>query len=134
MSGVNQADPRSAPDPLAAPTAAPLRSAPLRARMPPAARRVSYIYAPGARGGAGHLNERPIKGRRRTQAAGPTCTVGDAGGLVPQPTRLPGAGGVQGGKKGGGFLRELGREGAPRGKRRELSSPPLTAHLSGWTP
>ena len=65
--GETELHPRSAPNPLAAPAAAPLR-----ARMPPAARRAAYIYAPGARGGAGHLNERPIEGRRRAQVVGPT--------------------------------------------------------------
>ena len=56
----------------------------------------------------------------------------------PQPTRLPGSGGVQGGKESGGSLRRAQRRagwrGAPRGKRTEQSSPPLTAHLSGGPP
>lgn len=60
----------------------------------------------------------------------------------PQPARLPGAGGVQGGKGRGGCLRRAQRRaqrragwrGAPRGKRTEQSSLPLTAHLSGGRP
>ena len=73
MSGGNQAAPPLRARPA---SCAHRRSAPLRARMPPAARRASYIYAPGARGGAGHLNERPIEGRRRTQASGPHLNGG----------------------------------------------------------
>lgn len=102
--------------------------------MPPAARRAAYIYAPRARGGAGHLNERPIEGRRRAQVSGPTCAVGDAGGLVLSIHTTSGGrwGPVWEGER--RVLQPAGQSGAPRGQEREQSTHPLTAHLSGWTP
>lgn len=133
MSGGNRLHPRSVPDPLAAPAASLLR-----ARMPPAARRAAHIYAPGARGGAGHLNERPIEGRRRAQVAGPTCAVGDAGGLGP-----PSPHGCRG-RWGPGWEGEGGRLREPRGEglleergegSHPLLSPPTSqgGHPSFWS-
>lgn len=98
--GETELHPRSArPDSYTAATQ-------LRARMPPAARGAAYIYAPRAWGGAGHLNKRPIEGRRRAQVARPTCAVGDAG--IPVPL-VHTAAGVRCGKERGGFFGKLGR-------------------------
>lgn len=128
MPGENRAVPGLRGDPLRAPAAAALR-----ARMPSAARRAAYIYTPRAWGGAGHLNERPIEGRRRGRVAGPTCAVGEASGvLAPIPLHHARVGRVWRGKERCGSSRELDREEGPRGKRCEPSFRALTAPLSEW--
>lgn len=96
MGGETELHPLSTPDQLAV-----LAAVLLRARMPPAARRAAYIYAPRARGGAGHLNERPIEGRRRAQVSGPHLRSGL---WSPNPYNY----GVWCGNERGEFFGELG--------------------------
>lgn len=109
------------PDPVAAPP--PLRSAPECARRPP---RRPYIGA-RARGGAGHLNERPIEGRGRLRPL--------AQGRCRRPVP-PAAGqvGSEGARREAGSWASWAVGRAARGQGREQAFPPLSAHLSAPGP